>query len=290
MSKNMRLSIEDIHPHLRYINLFQCRPCFKTGFRRIYDQYFLYVHKGKGIITIEDSSYNAVSGDLFFCPPGISNSVEADYENPFLLTGINFDFTYNHRTNSLMYPIDAEMFNPANVTEYINFTDFEGFPNKIALPEDESIRMAIYTMINEFNLKKKHYNTYLNGILQGLIINVVQRARLLELGIENRTRMDEIIHYLMENYAKDLTNASVARIFHYHPEYISRIVFTYTGLTLKQYIIDLRIRASLNMLIHSNMDIKAISYNVGYDNLQYFYRIFKKKTGYTPGNLRSKSR
>lgn len=282
------ISIEDIHPFLRSINLYACEPGFESGARKLYTYYFLYVHKGKGRFCIGEKSYNAVSGDLFFCSPGVSNSILADEEDPFLLTGIEFDFTNNHRYNKLAYPIQAELFQSLQMPEIINFHDFQGFPDKISLPDDSSIRSRIYEMINEFSLQKKFWSSYVNGILQAFIILVVQRVTQQGCGIRNTSKGDEIIQYLNRNYTNDLTNEKVAGIFHYHPDYVNKIVHAYTGMTLKQYVIDLRIRAAMNLLVQSNLSMESIAETVGYDNLQYFYRIFKKKTGFSPGYLRGK--
>jgi AraC-like DNA-binding protein len=286
MQNQIRISIEDIHPFLRYINLYQCKPGFKTGARKLYNYYFLYVHKGKGTFTIGNQIFSAVSGDLFFCQPGVSNDITADQEDPFLLTGIDFDFTNHHREVKQIYPIQPDLFNPSLIHEIISFTDFEGFPDKISLPDDQVIRTKLYDMNNEYNFQKTHWNPYVNGILQAFIILVAQRLTQQGLGVKNPGKGDEIVQFLTENYMHGLTNPQVADRFHYHPDYINKIVYAYTGITLKQYIIDLRIRAALNLLVHSDMNMEAIASAVGYENLQYFYRVFKKKTGLVPGYFR----
>lgn len=89
---------------------------------------------------------------------------------------------------------------------------------------------------------------------------------------------------------RGLTNKELSREFHYHPDHISKVVLEHTGMTLKQYVIDLRIRAALNLLVYSDMSIKSIAAASGYDNVHYFTRIFKNKTGFPPGYLRQKTR
>lgn len=105
-------------------------------------------------------------------------------------------------------------------------------------------------------------------------------------GGQEGCRGDEIIKFLTQNYMRNITNQDIARCFHYHPDHINRIVYSYTGMTLKQYIIDLRIRAAIDLLLHTDLDISEIASEVGYENVYYFSRIFKKKTGYAPSCFR----
>jgi len=286
MQNEITLSIENIHPFVRYVNLLQCKPGFNTGFRKLYNYYFLYVHKGKGMFTMEDRSFDAVAGDLFFCRPGVPNAIAADNKDPFLLTGVDFDFTCNNCHKKNIYPVQADLFEPAHITELVGFTDFEGFPDKISLADDNHIRTKLCDMADKYNLKKSHWNQYINGIFLSVIILVAQRIEQQSYGMQNTYKGDDIIQFLTENYMNTLSNTQIAARFHYHHDYISKIVYAYTGMTLKQYIIDLRIKAALDLLIHSDIDIANIACACGYDNLQYFYRVFKSKVGISPGYFR----
>ena len=289
MNQNLMLSIEDIRPNLRAINLYQCARDFDSGARRLYDHYFLYVHKGKGRVVIGDKSYDSVSGDLYFCPPGTPNAIIADDSDPFLLSGIDFDFTQNHIDNRLLYPINAESFNPALVTECVLFNSFEGFPDRIELYGDEDVHELIYRMNLNFHTRKKYWEQYSGALLHEFIISVVRRLEQGGVGAGTTGKADKIIEYLSQNYTRDLTNDEMAGVFHYHPDYISKVVRSYTGMTLKQYVIDLRIRSALNALVYSDMSIKDIAAKAGYDNVHYFTRIFKLKTGYPPGYFRKRT-
>ncbi len=290
LEKNVRLKIDDIRPNLRAINLYQCAPGFDSGFRILYNPYFLYVHKGKGRIILGERSFDSVSGDLYYCPPGTPNAILADTSDPFLLSGIDFDFTLNHVAKKLMYPIRAEAFNPSLVTEYAEFIDFGGFPDRLALYGEESIHELVYKMVYHFNTRKKYWALYSNALLQTFIIAVVQRIEQDGSGTGNPGKADKIIEYLSQNFMHELTNEKLSQIFHYHPDYISKVVLSYTGMTLKQYVIDLRIRSALSSLVYSDLSIKDIAAMTGYDNVHYFTRIFKDKTGFPPGYFRKRSR
>ena len=162
MAPQITLSVNEIQPHLRIINLYQCTSGFDTGFRRLYDYYFLYVHSGKGVITIGENVYVTLPGDLFFCPPGIRNRILADNTEPFLLSGIEFDFTRNHQDNKLMIPIQEDVFNSSYITETVCFRDFDGFPEKISPGNNNHIHQQILDMIHQFH---QQFNPCVSRIL-----------------------------------------------------------------------------------------------------------------------------
>ena len=61
-------------------------------------------------------------------------------------------------------------------------------------------------------------------------------------------------------------------------------------MTPLQYIVSLRITNSMNLMDNTNYNINQIAAAVGYDNAQYFSRLFKKHTGMTPSEYKNRER
>lgn len=70
--------------------------------------------------------------------------------------------------------------------------------------------------------------------------------------------------------------------------YLCRAFKTRLGTTPTKYLNSLRLNTAANYLIHSDLEILDICMKVGFDNLSYFYRIFKQKYGMTPKQYREK--
>ncbi len=60
-------------------------------------------------------------------------------------------------------------------------------------------------------------------------------------------------------------------------------------MTVIEYIQKLRIEKSIHLLYSGDLAIRDISYEVGYNDVSFFYNLFKKHTGKTPGELRQTS-
>ena len=60
-----------------------------------------------------------------------------------------------------------------------------------------------------------------------------------------------------------------------------------TGQSIIGYLTDQRIIEAKKLLIDSLLSLKEVAENVGFEDYNYFSRIFKKKTGYTPTQFRN---
>lgn len=60
----------------------------------------------------------------------------------------------------------------------------------------------------------------------------------------------------------------------------------YTGFSPNQYMIELRISKSKELLTNTNMTCQQIAYAVGFETPSYFTIVFKKKVGSTPSEYR----
>jgi AraC-like DNA-binding protein len=60
-----------------------------------------------------------------------------------------------------------------------------------------------------------------------------------------------------------------------------------TGLTVLQYVQQLRMDKAKTLLVRSDLPISDIGLEVGYNDSSFFIRIFKKSTGVAPGRYRS---
>jgi AraC-like DNA-binding protein len=59
-----------------------------------------------------------------------------------------------------------------------------------------------------------------------------------------------------------------------------------TGLTVTDYLNDIRIGNACELLIETDLQIKEIAYQVGFQSLTYFNRVFLKKKKMTPREFR----
>ncbi len=61
----------------------------------------------------------------------------------------------------------------------------------------------------------------------------------------------------------------------------------YTGVSPHQYFLEMKIMRARELIVSTDKTIQEISYELGFDSIYYFSRLFKKKTGVSPTTLRN---
>jgi len=100
--------------------------------------------------------------------------------------------------------------------------------------------------------------------------------------------MQEIAQYLRDNCKRDVALQEIADRFYLSREYISRRFKTEFGLTITDFVTQVRIEKAKELLENPNLKIYEIADAVGYQNDKYFIKVFKRAEGVTPSEFRSR--
>lgn len=92
--------------------------------------------------------------------------------------------------------------------------------------------------------------------------------------------------YINENYNKAISLEGVSGHIGFNPAYFSSMFKKATGQNFMDYVIEIRIMNARNLLVQTDQDVADIAAKVGYTDLKYFSRIFKKLTNLTPSEYR----
>jgi len=92
----------------------------------------------------------------------------------------------------------------------------------------------------------------------------------------------EVMKIIQSSYKEDLNLEETAKSVNVTPQYLSKLFKEDTGKSFKELIIELRINEAKKLLKTSDLNIRKIAYEIGYNDPNYFIRIFKKNTGLTP--------
>ena len=99
--------------------------------------------------------------------------------------------------------------------------------------------------------------------------------------------IDQIQFYINRNYQKNITQEFIASLFYLNRSYLSQLFKKQTNKKFIDYLNEVRINKAKELLLHSDRKMYQIAKSVGYDNTKYFFRIFKKKTGFSPEQFRN---
>ncbi len=104
----------------------------------------------------------------------------------------------------------------------------------------------------------------------------------------NPAAVIRIKRYVNDHLKEELSLDTIAADAGLSPSYLSRMFCRQTGMNLIAYINECRVKRAKELLRDSNLKIYEVSQEVGFENPHYFSRIFKRHTGMTPYEYRSK--
>jgi len=143
---------------------------------------------------------------------------------------------------------------------------------------------------------KKLCNYYDTGlerdkiILQSLVLKLIY---LIDVSSQKSDRADKIkrnndnaikkaIKYIENNLTSDLSLKTISEIASFSPIHFHNCFKASTGMPLREYVEDRRIRKAVNLLIETDLTLAEIAYECGFSSQSYFSYAFKKKMGLTP--------
>lgn len=96
----------------------------------------------------------------------------------------------------------------------------------------------------------------------------------------------DAILFIQKNYSKDISLDQLADMTGLTPSYFSALFKKETGTTLSNYLIRYRLDIAQQQLRNTHLSISEIAASVGYPDVKYFSRIFKKQLNTTPSEFR----
>lgn len=153
---------------------------------------------------------------------------------------------------------------------------------------EESFRL-LYSTYNETNVKNAdiHNAKIINQLILILVkINELfsqKKPAVLPYGKKDYL-VQQIISFIDRNYARPINLDLLEKEFYVSKFYLSHVFKELTGFPVVEYILQKRVLEAKKMLRDGNKDIIDISMECGFNNLQHFYRVYKRIMHETPGS------
>ncbi len=93
--------------------------------------------------------------------------------------------------------------------------------------------------------------------------------------------------FIKEHQAEDLSLGQVAKAVNTSTFYFCKLFKRVTGLNFTDYLARVRIEKAKNLLLNPNLRISEIAFEVGFQSLTHFNRVFKRILGQSPTEYRS---
>ncbi|GAA0069976.1 hypothetical protein UT300003_14990 [Clostridium sardiniense] len=97
-----------------------------------------------------------------------------------------------------------------------------------------------------------------------------------------------ILNYIEKNFRSNIMLQDVANHIKVSTPYLSKTFKKHMGTNFNRYVTNRRIEEAKYMLSNTNISISELTFNIGYNEPNYFCKVFKKIEGMTPLEYREK--
>jgi len=167
----------------------------------------------------------------------------------------------------------------------VEFSDMTSFNRTVYLNDLSDFEGKLIRLEKEFSRQLLFYDRKISGIFTEVLTECVRRINTGE-KTQTNARIENILMYLQENYHRNITNEEISERFLYHPNYLSNMVKSYTGLSLHRYITQLRLLNAVKLLESGEKSIGEIAEVCGFCDIYHFSKCFKKEMGISPAQYR----
>jgi two-component system response regulator YesN len=101
-------------------------------------------------------------------------------------------------------------------------------------------------------------------------------------GNKIRNTVEKAIEFIEQNYNKPITLTDVSEKVMLNASYFSKVFKDSTGEAFVKYLTKYRMRKAVELMKDPTLKIYEIAERVGYDNVQYFIKVFKSIEGISP--------
>ena len=276
---------------LVYIN-----KAYEQSYSHIHSHDFIeiaFVASGRGLHIIGDKEYKVSKGDLFVINYNILHefrSLPDAKESPLYV--YNCIFLPEFLDISLMNSKDF-----STITHNFLFSTF--FPEESE--NRANIRLQAYDYKEIENLFEKmhlEYMTHEHGYVEILraytieLLVLVFRYYHKNHIVENKIKQQrkkiilDVINYMKVNFYKELKLEDLSMMAFLSKSYFCKKFKEYTGMTVFEYAQKIRITASCSLLKGTELKIIDIAIEVGYSDVKFFNKVFKRYIGKTPSAFR----
>lgn len=233
---------------------------------------FVFILNGKMVKTINLASFNLVHGSFLFTP---KNSITTTTEISDDLEGY-----YCHFSDEFLIR------NP-----YLKLWDSQFISQNLLLITAQEIENLNYLLVKILSLYRNRGDRPSNYELIRYYLStfIAEVSILVEDQLPNKFIHPVLVSFKQNVSLKFKESKSVryyANILNITPNHLNKIIKTETGETASEIINQICILEAKVLLTQTSLDIGEIAIALGFDDLSYFSRFFKKNTGIAPREYR----
>lgn len=233
--------------------------------------------EGYFTISLDEKEFHAKKGDIVFINSG---TLHAGVPENCVYECIVFDMNMLMKKDNICQKFIQDIMN-----HVINIKEF--FTGK-----DTEFHRTVWQLFDVLNKKNYGYQLIIQGCLYQLIGIILENGDYVTDSLQtpqNHRRilqLKQVLEVIENSYSSVITLEELSRAAGMSPKYFCRFFQEMTHKSPIDYLNYYRVERACFLLLNTETSITDITYNVGFNDLSYFIKSFKKYKGITPAKYR----
>jgi len=145
----------------------------------------------------------------------------------------------------------------------------------------DSAEMLSFTRLDDMRLIKAHFISVLDSLVE--LLSKLKCGK-----VENQV-VNQVCKFVLENIDGDISLKVVSDLIFMNRTYISEVFKQKTGISFTEYLTTVKMERAKKLLSEERLKTYEIAGLLGYKDIEYFSKQFKKYTGFPPSEYKLKS-
>lgn len=258
------------------------------GHRHLDFSELVIVLSGTATHHVDEETYTISQGDVFVVNHHTTHSFEATQQ----LRICNIMFQPYKMIDDAWDICKSAGFHALFVLEPF-FAKEHGFQSRLKLKtlEFDEIKTITKRMLDEYKERKMGWKTSMMAYFSQIIVELSRLYESQETVVETKVLgLARAIVYIQNHYNQEITVEVLASLSHYSTRHFIRVFRDMYQVTPMDYLITLRLKAACLKIKETNDLLSEIALSCGFNDSNYFSRLFHKRMGMSPRAYRKQQR
>ncbi|NBD26958.1 AraC family transcriptional regulator [Paenibacillus glycinis] len=253
----------------------------------------VFVVEGSAVHEMSGHAYQLAAGDVFVVEPNVYHSYTCAADRETIVYNVLFDAAFLEREMNVLQQMPS----------FINFFYLVPFLRKshsfvpyhpLQPSQKIHVQAHLQTIYEEFAQRRDGYQLVIKTRLIECLVWLSRfhqdnRESEQRPGVSDRAWMESIIHFVDQHYYQALTLRQLSRLSGMSVSSFTAKFKEAAGMSLLDYKHTVQIRHASTLLRSTDKKVLDIALETGFGDISFFNRVFRKHTGCSPREFRSRA-
>ncbi|MDD2979879.1 MAG: AraC family transcriptional regulator [Hespellia sp.] len=240
------------------------------------------IKKGQGLVQVDLIEYEVYAGDVIVVLPGKLHSIEEKPHHKMEYENILFrpEFLLSHTADLCETAFLNPLLHGNLMTDCYIHTSLSYY---------EDISAIIRSIDHVCSARPTGYQIAVKGYLYQLFFVILSNRNKKAPQIAEQKNLEKIklvVKYIEDHYREPISVSDMAALCYYSESHFMKFFKQQMKDSFVHYLNNYRLTMAARLLTTSTSSILEVANMVGFDNLSYFNRLFKRRYGVTPKQMR----